>query len=144
MAEGKYRAIFEAASAGGENDGDMYLQEPGVEGVFVLFGGSSLDASVLSIRAAYEKLEWNEKKSLSLSDFETLCDLLFSDEARVDAEQVARDATHGKDPCPMSAGSTTEGTGLSTESGGGEALAAGSSKSKFAGCTQEAFVSRVR
>ena len=55
MAQGKYRAIFEAASAGGENDEDMYLQEPGVEGVFVLFGGSSLDASVLSTCAAYEK-----------------------------------------------------------------------------------------
>ena len=44
MAEGKYRAIFEAASAGGENDGDMYLQEPGVEGVFVLFGGIEIVA----------------------------------------------------------------------------------------------------
>ena len=107
MAQGKYRAIFESASTAGDCDEEKCLQQPGVEGVNVLFCGSSLEASVLSIRAAYEKLAWNENKSLSLSDFESLCDLLFSDEARVDAEQVAQDATHGKNPCPMSAGGTT-------------------------------------
>ena len=135
MAQGKYRSIFEAASTGGEGDEEMCLQQPGVEGVNVLFCGSSLEASVLSIRTANEKLAWKENKSLSFRDFEKLCDLLFPEEARCDAEQVARDAAQGKGPGPMSAGSTIEVTGLSTESGGGEALAAGSSESKFADCT---------